>query len=49
MYVSPETGGIAITPLPAPGGSRPKPGFQMKPFFGVEPVIVDTEVQYIPG
>ena len=41
---SPETGGIAITPYPAPSGSRHKPGFPMKPFFGVEPVIVDDKV-----
>ena len=33
-----ETGGIAITPLPE---SERKPGFIMKPFFGVEPVLMD--------
>lgn len=36
-----ETGGIAITPLPQ---SERKPGFIMKPFFGVEPVLMDDNV-----
>ena len=33
-----ETGGLVITPLPQ---SETKPGFIMKPFFGVEPVLMD--------
>ncbi|GAB4227258.1 MAG: acetate--CoA ligase [Chlamydiales bacterium] len=33
-----ETGGIMITPLP--GASTLKPGSALKPFFGVEPVIL---------
>ena len=33
-----ETGGIAITPHLQ---SEEKPGFIMKPFFGVEPVLMD--------
>ena len=32
--------GIAITPLPE---SERKPGFVMKPFFGVEPVLMDEK------
>ena len=36
-----ETGAIMITPLP--GVSDLKPGSAMKPFFGVEPVLVDNE------
>ena len=36
-----ETGGILITPLP---GAYPlKPGSASRPFFGVEPVIVDDQ------
>ena len=35
-----ETGGIAITPLPE---SERKPGFVMKPFFGVEPVLMNEK------
>ena len=40
-----ETGGILITPLP--GTIDAKPGSATKPFFGVQPAIVDTngEVQ----
>lgn len=34
-----ETGGILITPLP--GATPLKPGSATKPFFGVEPVIMD--------
>ncbi len=34
-----ETGGILITPLP--GAHSLKPGSASRPFFGVEPVIVD--------
>jgi len=34
-----ETGGIMITPLP--GDTDSKPGAAMKPFFGVEPVLLD--------
>ena len=37
----PETGGIAISPLPQ---SEKKPGFIMKPFFGVEPVLMNPKV-----
>ena len=36
-----ETGGIAITPLPQ---SEKKPGFIMKSFFGVEPVLINASV-----
>ena len=36
-----ETGGILITPLP--GATDLKPGSATRPFFGVQPVIVDAE------
>ena len=39
-----ETGGIAITPLPQ---SERKPGFIMKPFFGVEPVLMNDNVSVL--
>ncbi len=39
-----ETGGINIAPLPAYECNPLKPGFVMKPFFGVQPVIVDNQV-----
>jgi len=42
-----ETGGIMITPLP--GATYLKPGSATRPFFGVEPVLLDTEGQRIEG
>ncbi len=36
-----ETGGILITPLP--GATKLKPGSATKPFFGIQPVIVDPQ------
>ena len=36
-----ETGGILITPLP--GATKFKPGSATRPFFGVQPEIVDAE------
>ncbi len=36
-----ETGGIMITPLP--GATPLKPGSATKPFFGVEPIILNEE------
>jgi len=42
-----ETGGILIAPLP--GATPLKPGSATKPFFGVEPVIVDAEGKVLEG
>jgi acetyl-CoA synthetase len=42
-----ETGGILITPLP--GATDLKPGSATRPFFGVEPVIVDNEGNILEG
>lgn len=36
-----ETGGIMITPLP--GATELKPGSATRPFFGVQPALVDNE------
>jgi len=36
-----ETGGILITPLP--GATETKPGSATRPFFGIQPVILDNE------
>ena len=36
-----ETGGHLLTPLP--GAHATKPGAAMKPFFGVEPVVLDAQ------
>jgi acetyl-CoA synthetase len=42
-----ETGGILITPLP--GATSLKPGSATRPFFGVEPEIVDAEGKVLTG
>lgn len=39
-----ETGGILLSPRPAPDDSPLKPEFPARPFFGVEPVILDDKV-----
>ncbi|MGH8184306.1 MAG: acetate--CoA ligase, partial [Rhodanobacteraceae bacterium] len=42
-----ETGGIMICPLP--GSTSLKPGAAMKPFFGINPAILDAEGKAIEG
>ena len=42
-----ETGGILITPLP--GATTTKPGSATKPFFGVDPVLVDGNNNILEG
>ena len=42
-----ETGGIMITPLP--GATPTKPGSATRPFFGIEPVLVDNENNPLEG
>ena len=42
-----ETGGILITPLP--GATETKPGSATRPFFGIQPVLVDNENNIIDG
>jgi acetyl-CoA synthetase len=41
-----ETGGILITPLP--GAHTLKPGSASRPFFGVEPIILDDQGKPVP-
>ena len=43
-----ETGSIMITPLPTKGWDQ-KPGMAMKPFFGIEPVLITPEGKEITG
>lgn len=38
-YWQTETGSIVITPLP--GATKPKPGSATRPFFGIEPVLLE--------
>ncbi len=42
-----ETGGIMISPLP--GATKLKPGSATRPFFGIEPIIVDAEGKVLEG
>jgi acetyl-CoA synthetase len=42
-----ETGGILITPLP--GATLLKPGSATRPFFGVQPALVDNDGKRIEG
>ncbi|EDO39135.1 predicted protein [Nematostella vectensis] len=44
-----ETGGILISPRPAPDNSPVKPEFPMRPFFGVDPVLVDEKGKELTG
>ncbi|NQU39495.1 MAG: acetate--CoA ligase [Lentisphaerae bacterium] len=41
-----ETGGIMITPLP--GAHTLKPGSASRPFFGIEPIILDDDGKEVP-
>uniref|UniRef100_A0A3Q3F3D2 Propionate--CoA ligase n=1 Tax=Labrus bergylta TaxID=56723 RepID=A0A3Q3F3D2_9LABR len=38
-----ETGGICITPKPCDPDAEIIPGMAMRPFFGIKPVLMDTE------
>jgi acetyl-CoA synthetase len=42
-----ETGGILIAPIP--GATPLKPGSATRPFFGIEPLIVDNDGKVIDG
>ncbi|HEY8594785.1 MAG TPA: acetate--CoA ligase [Devosiaceae bacterium] len=42
-----ETGGIMLTPLP--GATALKPGSATRPFFGVQPVVLDNEGTLLEG
>ena len=42
-----ETGGILITPLP--GATALKPGSATRPFFGVEPALIDLDGNQLDG
>jgi acetyl-CoA synthetase len=42
-----ETGGILITPLP--GATMLKPGSATRPFFGIEPALLDSDGKELDG
>ena len=39
-----ETGGVIISPIPADAGDPIYPSMAMRPFFGIDPVIKNSEV-----
>lgn len=43
----PETGGICISPKPSDPDAEIVPGMAMRPFFGINPVLMDTEVRAV--
>ncbi len=42
-----ETGGICITPLP--GATELKPGSATRPFFGIQPALLDADANELEG
>ncbi|KAM4607393.1 acetyl-coenzyme A synthetase 2-like, mitochondrial [Polymixia lowei] len=44
-----ETGGICIAPRPAEDGAEILPAMAMRPFFGIQPVLMCDEGQSVPG
>lgn len=40
-----ETGGICIAPRPSDPDAEIVPGMAMRPFFGIKPVLINSEVQ----
>ena len=48
-FVLTETGGIAITPRPSAPGAEIRAGMPMRPFFGINPALMDEKVNFTPG
>ncbi|XP_046545068.1 acetyl-coenzyme A synthetase 2-like, mitochondrial [Haliotis rubra] len=44
-----ETGGISLAPRPSAPGAEIIPAMPMRPFFGIEPVLMDSEGQELTG
>ncbi|XP_050404428.1 acetyl-coenzyme A synthetase 2-like, mitochondrial [Patella vulgata] len=44
-----ETGGICLTPRPSNPGAEILPAMPMRPFFGIDPVLLDVEGQEVVG
>ncbi|CAH1793084.1 unnamed protein product [Owenia fusiformis] len=44
-----ETGGICISPRPSAPGAEIKPAMPMRPFFGIDPVLVDEKGNELEG
>jgi acetyl-CoA synthetase len=44
-----EIGGLAIVPQPGPSNGKLKPGCPMRPFFGVQPVLLNEKGEELKG
>ncbi|MFT7805940.1 acetyl-coenzyme A synthetase 2-like, mitochondrial [Arapaima gigas] len=44
-----ETGGVCIAPLPAEDGAEILPAMAMRPFFGIQPTLMDEKGKVITG
>ncbi|XP_067681216.1 acetyl-coenzyme A synthetase 2-like, mitochondrial [Haliotis asinina] len=44
-----ETGGISLAPRPSAPGAEIIPAMPMRPFFGIEPVLMDSKGQELTG
>ncbi len=44
QYCAAETGGVVIAPRPSEPGGVIRPAMPMRPFFGIEPVILNEKV-----
>lgn len=42
---STETGGVCIAPRPAEPGAEIRPAMAMRPFFGIQPALMDEKVK----
>ena len=42
MFIT-ETGGIAITPRPSAPEAEIRPAMPMRPFFGIDPALMDPQ------
>ena len=48
VWFTAETGGVMISPQPAPEGTPSKPGFPQIPFLGVDLALLDDKVPTVP-
>ncbi|KAL5473527.1 hypothetical protein EMCRGX_G028018 [Ephydatia muelleri] len=44
-----ETSGSLLAPWPTPNNKKPKPGFPGRPFWGIEPVLLDEDGHVLEG
>ncbi|KAF4084536.1 hypothetical protein AMELA_G00129750 [Ameiurus melas] len=44
-----ETGGVCIAPRPAEPGAEIRPAMAMRPFFGIQPALMDEKGQVLTG